>query len=741
MSAFPSAIERPFVVGGARPSDDGHDAASAVSPAPARAEGVELLGRPGGSGYRRPPSLVRRADGQTVQLSPLLYGLLAVIDGERGDAELADRLGEQAGKHVTADDIRFLIDRKLRPLGLLQEPDGTAPVTAAPSPLLALRMKLVVSNPLTTRRITAPFAWLFHPAIVVPMIAAFAVTAWWVAFEKGLASAAHEMLYRPALILAVIVLTLLSAGFHEIGHAAACRYGGARPGRMGIGLYLLWPAFYTDVTDSYRLGRGGRLRVDLGGLYFNAVWGVAMFGVWALTGADALLLVVGAQLLLMVRQLVPFVRFDGYHILADLVGVPDLFMHIKPTLLGLLPARRRRANGNPLKRWVRVVVTLWVVLVVPLLATFMALMVLALPHVLGTAWASLGRQAHGLAVSWTAADAPTVAARLVSMLLICLPIAGTVYLLVRVVRRTVRKVLRATQGKPVLRAGAALAGALLVATLAWAWWPGNSYRPIRPQDDGVLQLPHLAIPRQQRVAAAAPAARTTPLEPVVASRPARAAANSALPRATGHPQWMVVLLPKRDAPAAARPTVSLPPPAAPGAAVAPPTVTPAALPAKTIVTVVRATHSKGWVFPFAPPPKPGPRDNQALAVNTTDDATALRRGAVARLGHRRRAGRRAKPGVRARELHGLHDRRGCFPGCLRRRLCAGAGRGSTRPSRSRSCRIPTPARRARSRNSSRSRLRAIRVTPLCSRSQRCGPSSNRRARASSSSRSRGSRNS
>ena len=34
---------------------------------------------------------------------------------------------------------------------------------------------------------------------------------------------------------------------------------------MGAGLYLVWPAFYTDVTDSYRLGRAGRLRTDLGG--------------------------------------------------------------------------------------------------------------------------------------------------------------------------------------------------------------------------------------------------------------------------------------------------------------------------------------------------------------------------------------------------------------------------------------------------------------------------------------------
>ena len=40
---------------------------------------------------------------------------------------------------------------------------------------------------------------------------------------------------------------------------------------MGFGFYLFWPAFYTDVTDSYRLGRGGRVRTDLGGLYFNAL--------------------------------------------------------------------------------------------------------------------------------------------------------------------------------------------------------------------------------------------------------------------------------------------------------------------------------------------------------------------------------------------------------------------------------------------------------------------------------------
>ena len=45
---------------------------------------------------------------------------------------------------------------------------------------------------------------------------------------------------------------------------------------MGAGLYIVWPAFYTDVTDAYRLGRGGRLRTDLGGIYFNAIFALAI---------------------------------------------------------------------------------------------------------------------------------------------------------------------------------------------------------------------------------------------------------------------------------------------------------------------------------------------------------------------------------------------------------------------------------------------------------------------------------
>ena len=79
-------------------------------------------------------------------------------------------------------------------------------------------------------------------------------------------------------------LTLLSTLFHECGHAAACRYGGARPGVIGMGFYVMWPAFFTNVTDTYRLGRAGRVRTDLGGVYFNAIFVLALTAAYRTTG-------------------------------------------------------------------------------------------------------------------------------------------------------------------------------------------------------------------------------------------------------------------------------------------------------------------------------------------------------------------------------------------------------------------------------------------------------------------------
>ncbi|MEV0726861.1 hypothetical protein AB0I37_29325 [Micromonospora purpureochromogenes] len=548
---------------------------------PARAPGLELLGELPGSGYRQPPGLVRRADGQTCQLTRLLYLILETTDGQRTYAQIAAELTRRTSRLVSADNVRTLAEVKLRPLGLLRSADGSSPIAPKSNPLLALRFRFVVSNPRVTRRITAPFAVLFRPLVVAIILAAFLASAGWVLFDKGLASATHQAFDEPGLLLLVFAITVVSAGFHEFGHAAACRYGGATPGTMGVGLYLVWPAFYTNVDDSYRLGRAGRIRVDLGGLYFNAIVAVAMFALWAVTRWDALLLVIAAQVLQMLRQLAPFVRFDGYHILADLTGVPDLYARIKPTLLGLLPTRWGSPESKVLKPWARVVVTIWVLTVVPLLLISLVLIVTALPRVAATAWRSLQHQTILLGANWADGDAARIGVGLLSILAISLPLLGTAYLLIRLVRQTVRSAWRATAGRRKHRMAAFAAGGVLIAALVWAWWPdGTKYQPIQPHERGAVAD---AVPIASRQDTAPRVDR--PLQVGQRRTVTTVWPSTAPPPVEDQKRLALVLVPRQSAPSDS------------------------------------STPAPAWVFPFNPPAAPGVGDNQALAVNTEDGST------------------------------------------------------------------------------------------------------------------------
>src|SRR3954466_4594708 len=93
---------------------------------PRLADGVELIGEYEGSGYKEPPSLVRRGDGQVVQLTPLLYTVTEKADGRRDYADIASAITTEIGRKVSADNVRFLVEEKLVPLGVLVGADRSA---------------------------------------------------------------------------------------------------------------------------------------------------------------------------------------------------------------------------------------------------------------------------------------------------------------------------------------------------------------------------------------------------------------------------------------------------------------------------------------------------------------------------------------------------------------------------------------------------------------------------------------
>src|SRR3954447_24213184 len=372
-------------------------AGAAVSPPAARregealalADGIELIGEYQDSGFKAPPLLARRADGQVVQLPRLSYLIAEAADGRRDTGAVAAAVSERFGRSVSSDSVQFLVDRKLRPLGVLALEDGSTPELPKRAPVMALRHR----RPLVPERgvnvVARGLTWLHRPLVLGLVLLALAGFDVWLFCIHGVAGGVRAVLYSPVLLLGVLGSIVLATAFHETGHASACRYSGARPGAMGVGVYLVWPAFYCDVTDAYRLNRTGRLRTDLGGVYFNLIFALMAGAGYFATGHEALLLVAAVMHSIVLQQLMPLLRFDGYYVLSDLTGVPDILSRIKPIFRSLLPGRRE-PQVEALKPWVRSVVTAYLLVLVPALAFMIVSTLLAAPRMVATAWDSLG---------------------------------------------------------------------------------------------------------------------------------------------------------------------------------------------------------------------------------------------------------------------------------------------------------------------------------------------------------------
>src|SRR3954453_13778520 len=361
---------------------------------PRLAEGIDLIGKYEGSGFKEAPYIARRADGQVIQLAPLLYLIAEAADGVRTNEEIAAAVSEAIKRGVSAENVQQLVDERLRPLGVIAPADGSEPELQKGAPLLALKLPPALVPERGVKAITKAFKPLFFPPVILLVLAGLAAMDIWLFLFHGVAQSLREVLYSPALLVMMLGLVVLSAAFHECGHATACAYGGARPGVMGAGLYIVWPAFYTDVTDAYRLGKAGRLRTDLGGVYFNVVFMLATAGVYAVTGYEPLLLIIPFMHFEIIHQFLPFIRLDGYYIVSDLTGVPDMFARIKPTLARLLPWKETSDRVNELKSWVRGGVTAHVFVVVPLLFFIFGMMLISAPRIMGTAYDSFIAQYH-----------------------------------------------------------------------------------------------------------------------------------------------------------------------------------------------------------------------------------------------------------------------------------------------------------------------------------------------------------
>ncbi|MEU6217781.1 hypothetical protein ABZ845_09710 [Streptomyces sp. NPDC047022] len=473
---------------------------------PRLSAGLKLHGEYQGSGFTEPKYIARRGDGQVVQLSRLLYLVASSIDGDRDLETIAHRVSGRFGREVSTENIRYLVENKLDPLGVtVPEGQEDDQVNAPRSDLLlALKGHRVLFNERRVAKIARSLSWLHRPVVVAAVLVTMAVLDVWLFVFFGAITPVLEVLDQPVLLLVVFVLTVASLVFHEFGHASACRYGGARPGCIGCGLFLIWPSMYTDVTDVYRIGRGGRLRTDLGGVYFNVVFMLALAAAYFVSGQAFFLAAVYLGHFEILEQLMPAVRLDGYYILGDLAGVPDLYGKIKPILLSLVPGakgRKARAEVAGLKKSARTIVATWVLTMVPLLVGELGYALWNLPRLTTTMIRSLTEQVLGTGEAFAHGEIAAGLMGVVGCVMLLCPMAGVVYLSVKLGGRLWRGAAKSTAGRPGLRVVFSALLLLGLGGLSYAWVSGLTPEPLpkRPPIAPILQpgvTPSPPPPRQ-----------------------------------------------------------------------------------------------------------------------------------------------------------------------------------------------------------------------------------------------------
>jgi putative peptide zinc metalloprotease protein len=484
------------------------------------------------SAFVNPPWLLEREGSGYVQLTELLYRIAEHADGTNTVEEIAQKISD-AGKPVNPATIRTLIAQLLIPRGLVEMADGTAvPVASGPTSPLALNMRMKMFGPDAITPITNILRVLYWPPVMALILATAVVVEVWIYAIHGIGASLHDAIYTPGFMAVVLVMIVVSAAFHELGHAAALHYAGGRIKGMGAGIYVVYPAFFTDVSDNYRLPRWQRVRTDLGGFYFNLIFALAIMGVYLFTGQEWLLLMVLLINLEIVHQLLPFLRLDGYWTLADITGVPDFFSQMTAFVRSVLPLKSSQGRKLPaMKTWAKVVFAVYMLITVPLLVFLLVLMVRSVPRVLATAWDSLGQQGQTFMAAQSSGNFLGLAGSSLQAVLLLIPTIGLCYTLITLGRRLVTGVWHWGQPSLPRRAASIVSLAAAAGLVGFMWIPQVSlptsqqpvaagpispvsWQPIGAEDRGVVQDIVAANPTTAPTGVVSPTPRATTVAPV-----------------------------------------------------------------------------------------------------------------------------------------------------------------------------------------------------------------------------------
>ena len=153
---------------------------------------------------------------------------------------------------------------------------------------------------------------------------------------------------QPVIYFAIPISLVFSSLLHEFGHVSSCVKHKANPGEIGLGLYYIFPVFYSKLNEVWYLPRLSRIKINLSGIWFELLLVALLTSIYILTHTDILLIISMSILVKTALELVPFLRKDGYWVLSDLIGTKSLSHDSKNEFENIFLGRR--SNLPKLKR-------------------------------------------------------------------------------------------------------------------------------------------------------------------------------------------------------------------------------------------------------------------------------------------------------------------------------------------------------------------------------------------------------
>jgi len=290
---------------------------------------------------------------QRLVVSSAMHRLLGAFESPRPLAWSGQDLLRGGWSDADAPMLRKLLDERCLPArlliaqGELSDESRQAPVQARRPGYMSLMLPVLGVS--AVGRLASRLQKVFHPWVMVPAVIVIVVAM--VALMAALSRDGQFAALGSRDVLMAIGLGGLGVLLHELGHAAAAWRCGARSVSIGVGWYVCFPVAYAELSETWRMTRRQRVLIDVAGIHMQGLW-VATLMTWHAASGEAVLLVAAlSSALSILWNMNPLLRMDGYWLLSDLLGIPNLREAAKASLADFVRRRRGRAEHASASRF------------------------------------------------------------------------------------------------------------------------------------------------------------------------------------------------------------------------------------------------------------------------------------------------------------------------------------------------------------------------------------------------------